>query len=37
MKKKRRVFIKGDEDNQNNGGTGPGIGLEKAVRSFDNK
>jgi hypothetical protein len=37
MRKKRRVFIKGDEDHENNGGLGTGKYDDKAVRSFDNK
>lgn len=35
MRKKRRVYLKGDEDNDN--GLSIGGGLDKAVRSFDNK
>jgi hypothetical protein len=35
MRKKRRVYIKGDEENENHGGTG--VGLDKAVRTFDNR
>jgi len=37
MRKKRRVFIKGDEDSDNNGGLGAGKHDDKAVRSFENK
>jgi hypothetical protein len=37
MRKKRRVYIKGDEENENAGGAGTGVGLDKAVRCFDNK